>query len=196
MTHIIDPKHNKREIQVLTGTVLGGSSVVSPKRGVNCYLSMRSKDIMWLRWKATELESFASVAPYTEDKNGTLRWHSLCYPVFNYFRDNFYDGSDRIIKLECIEGLVDIGLLTWWCDSGKLVKNNAIFNTNVWGEKGSETIVEYFNLLGWSSEVLRERQSFRVKLDEPSTSKLLSVVEPHMPHFIATRNSPGDIPKS
>lgn len=196
MTHIIDPGHNQRELQVLTGTILGGSSIVKPVRGRSCYLSMRSKDTIWLRWKATELAKFASVDPFTEDKNGTMRWHSLCYPIFNEFRDNFYDDKDRKLRLEHIEGLVDIGLLTWWCDTGKMKDGCAIFNTHIWGEEGSNIVVEYFTLLDWKSEVHRERKSFRVKLDKDSTLEMLATIKPHMPHFMAIRANPSDIPKN
>ena len=195
MTHIIDPKHNRRELQVLAGTILGGSSIVKPNRGRNCYLSMRSKDTLWLKWKATELEKFASVDPFTEDKNGTMRWHSLCYPIFNDFRDDFYNDKDKILKLENIEGLVDIGLMTWWCDTGKIKDERAIFNTHIWGEEGSHVVSKYFELLDWESEVYRERKSFRVRLSKDSTKKLFSVIQPHMPHFMAVRANPTDIPK-
>lgn len=195
MTHVIDPKHNQRETQVLTGTILGGSSIVKPTRGRNCYLSMRSKDALWLKWKATELSKFASVDPYTEDKNGTMRWHSLCYPIFNEFREEFYKDKKRRLKLENIEGLVDIGLMTWWCDTGKMQDGQAVFNTHIWGEEGSEIVMEYFKLLDWKAEVYKERKSYRVKLDREATVKMLGVIQPHMPHFIAIRANPSDIPK-
>lgn len=195
MTHIIDPKHNRRELQIMTGAILGGSSIVKPTRGRNCYLSMRSKDSQWLKWKAKELEGFASVDPFTEDRNGTLRWHSLCYPLFNEFRDKFYKDGKRHLQLENFEELTDIALMTWWCDSGKFKDGRVVLNTHIWGEEGTNIAVEYLGLACWDAEVYKERKSFRTRLSEDSSKHFLKMVGPLMPHFMAMRPSPSEIPK-
>lgn len=187
MTHIISPKITQRQRNFIIGTILGGSSIVKPGKGVNSYLSMRSKDINWLRYKATELKDLASRDPITIEK--TNRWHSICYPLFNEFRDMFYDGDDRILHMDHLNMLQDVAIMVWYTDCGKLHKKHVILNTQVWGEKGSNTICEYFSYLGYKSEPMKERNNYRVKLDEESSKKFMSMISPHVPPLYHCVNS-------
>jgi hypothetical protein len=181
MTHLIDPHITDRQKQVVKGTILGGSSIIKPVGGRNCYLSMRSKNDKWIDYKGSELSAFSSGAPFTIEK--TNRWHSLCYPIFNDIRELFYDGKKRVLKLEALEDLQDIAFMIWYGDAGFYHKNSVIFNTNIWGKKGTETIKEYFDMCGYISVIYKDRKSYRVKLNEESSMQLLKTIAPHFPHF-------------
>jgi hypothetical protein len=52
---MINPKVTTAQRFLIIGTILGGSSIIKPKKGKNCYLSMRDKDISWLKHKADQL---------------------------------------------------------------------------------------------------------------------------------------------
>jgi hypothetical protein len=93
MTHTISPLLSNRQKQVIMGTILGGSSIVRPANGKNCYLSMRGKSERWLKFKAEELSSLASWKPFTVET--TNRWHSMCYPIFNDYFQMFYVEKQR-----------------------------------------------------------------------------------------------------
>ncbi|MHA2043197.1 MAG: hypothetical protein ACW99G_00300 [Candidatus Thorarchaeota archaeon] len=188
MTHRINPKLDERKQQIIIGTILGGSSIIKPKRGRNCYLSMRSRDIEWLRYKATELESLASQDPITIEK--TNRWHSVCYPLFNEYRGKFYNTKgDRDLQVEYLSGMWDVALAVWFGDCGKFKNGKVTFNTHIWKEKGSKIIVKYFSYLDYEAEVIQERKNYRVRLDEKSSADFMKIVEPKLPYFFVNRKT-------
>ena len=188
VTHRINPKINERQHHIITGTILGGSSIIMPKRGRNCYLSMRGRDIEWLRYKATEVESLASQDPITIEK--TNRWHSVCYPVFNEYRTKFYNSKgERRLQLEELSGMWDIALATWFGDCGKYKSGKVVLNTHIWGERGSKVIVKYFGYLDYKAEIIQERKNFRVRLDEKSSMDFMRLVGPKLPYFFVSRQA-------
>jgi hypothetical protein len=169
-----NPIFTKRHWQLIAGTILGGSSLIKSKKGKHYYLSMRGKDAKWLEYKAQWLNDFSSSTPFTEEK--TNRWHSLCSPVFDQFQDLFYKDGKRYLDVEVLSQLWDFGLMIWYRDCGKYNKE-ITFNTHVWGESGSQTIVYYFELCGWNSKIIKERTYFRVKLDKESSIKLFKTIQ-------------------
>lgn len=166
---LINPIITIRQLQIIRGTILGGSSIIKPLNGRNAYLSMRCKNARWLEYKARELQSLTTPAPFTVET--TYRWHSMCYPIFNSFRKEFYNNKKRILQLESLDPLQDIGLSIWYGDSGKIEKDCVVLCTHLWGEKGTKTIVDYFKLLGYHPQAFKERNCWRVRID-PKGSKL------------------------
>jgi hypothetical protein len=181
MTHTISPQLTKRQEDFVKGTILGGSSIVKPPKGKNCYLSMRNKNIDWLWYKATELQNLASSTPITIER--TNRWHSKCYPVFNEYHKMFYLGSMRNLILENLELLRDVTLAIWYGDCGCFKKNQVVFNTHIWKEDGTNVIVKYFKLLDYVPKIFKERGSFRIKLDKDSSQKFMRLISPHLPEW-------------
>ena len=179
MTHMINPKITQSQKFLIIGTILGGSSIIKPQKGKNCYLSMRDKDLVWLKFKADQLKELTSQSPMTIEK--TNRWHSVCYPVFNEFRDMFYEGGKREIKLDRLNLLHDSSIAIWFGDAGRCKSGHGVFNTNIWGKKGTETIIEYFAGLDWKAEIFMERKNYRVKLDEEATNEMLKLCSPYLP---------------
>ncbi|MHA2427213.1 MAG: hypothetical protein ACXADB_04210 [Candidatus Hermodarchaeia archaeon] len=189
MTHRISPKLSNRQRDFITGTVLGGSSIVKPSKGKNCYLSMRSKDFEWLRFKATELMSLASDTPITREK--TNRWHSICYPVFNEFRELFYHNNRRCLTSERLDSLRihDRAWAIWYGDCGILLKNRVILNTHIWGESGTKVIHEYFDSMDYQPEIIRQRSNFRIKLGEEGSLRFWKLVAPTLDPFFSLQKS-------
>ena len=179
MTHMINPKITQAQKFLITGTILGGSSIIKPKKGKNCYLSMRDKDLSWLKFKADQIKELSSQSPMTIEK--TNRWHSVCYPVFNEFRDMFYKDDKRNLSEECLGLLHDSSIAIWFGDAGKCKAGKAVFNTNIWGEEGTQKIAEYFKSLEWDCEVFGERGNQRVRMSVKSTEEMLKMCSPYLP---------------
>ena len=184
----INPHVNLRQKEVIVGTILGGSSIVKPPKGNNCYLSMRSKDAKWLEYKADVLKPFASEAPYTIPKTGnTYRWHSMCFPIFNEYRELFYPNDKRSLNIEILNPLRDWGLATWFVDCGKFIKNKIVMNTNIWKEEGSNVIMDYFQELGYNVYKKLDRGGIRIVLDEKSSKHFLRIITAQLPVFVARK---------
>lgn len=175
MTHIINPQINNKQRSIIIGTILGGSSIVRPTKGKNCYLSMRDKDLNWLEFKAKELENLSVKDPITKEK--THRWHSICYPLFNEFESMFYENKKRKLKIEVLNLLQEASIAVWYKDCAALNKNKIILNTHIWGEEGTKLCVKYFNSLEWDAEIYKERKNYRIKFSENSSKEIIKMYE-------------------
>lgn len=175
--HFINPPITKRQEQIIIGTILGGSSII--RSGKGSYLSMRDKNGKWLDYKAQELAVLAAPKPFTLEK--TNRWHSLCYPIFTDMKKRFYNAQhQRALKLESLELLSDMALTVWFLDAGYIVnKNQVVLKTHIWGEKGTKTIMKYFNLLEYEPKLQIDRHYYRIMLNK----KFLELIEPVIPIF-------------
>lgn len=183
MTYYESPNLSDWQKQIVMGTILGGSSLVKPKKGRNCYLFMRSKNKEWLTYKSQELKRFSSQRPFTEEGN-TLRWHSNCFPIFNEFRELFYKDDNKIVTMDILDQLRDIGLATWFGDCGKIKKTYAFLNTHKFEESGSILIVKYFNEVGIESKIATERGNYRVAFTKAGSEKFIATIGDNLPEFM------------
>lgn len=179
MTHMINPQITPHQKFVIIGTILGGSSIIKPQKGKNCYMSMRDKDLSWLRFKADQLKNLTSQSPLTIEK--TNRWHSVCYPLFNDFHKLFYKGKQRIMNVDQLNLLHDSSMAIWFGDAGKCKGKNVILNTNIWGKSGNDKIKKYFESLDWGAEIFLERKNYRIILDESASKEFKEIINPYLP---------------
>ena len=122
----------------------------------------------------------ASQDPITIEQ--TNRWHSVCYPLFNSFRDMFYDKKGkRHLHIDSLSLLQDVALAIWYGDCGKVENDKVILNTHIWKEKGTKTTVKYFSYLDYKATIFKERNNFRLRLDEKSSEDFLKMITPHLP---------------
>lgn len=183
MTYFSSPDITSWQKQIIIGTILGGSSLVKPSKGRNCYLFMRSKNRNWLLYKAEELKNLSSQRPFTEEGN-TLRWHSNCYPIFNEFRDAFYVHGKKSVSMPILDQLRDIGLAIWFGDCGRIKGNCIWLNTHKFGRAGSQMVAKYFNEVGIGADVATERKNLRVSLTVDGTQRFLATVAHQLPDFV------------
>ena len=180
--NVNQPTVTDRHYEIIAGTVLGGSSLIKAARGKHCYLSMRDRNAVWLEYKAAELKSLASDAPFTVEK--TLRWHSLCYPAFDVVRGMFYEGKRRRLRIEPLDRLHDVGLAIWYGDCGSYRNGKVTLRTHLWGREGTKVIAEYFDRLGWPGKTRQERGYWRFVMTGESARRYLSRVVPQLPGFL------------
>ena len=186
--HEINPVITDVQKKIIIGSILGGASIVSPEDCVNSYLSFRCKDSEWFNFKAIELKSLASKKSTITD--ATNRWHSKCYPIFNEHKSSFFYKGKRRLTLDNLERLWDLSLGVWFVDSGYYKKEQVVFNTNIWGKKGTEVIKKYFNLLDYDVEIFLEKKKFRIRFDPKSSLNFLQLIVPTLPLFILNQNLP------
>lgn len=167
------------------GTILGGSSIVKPERGKNCYLAMRDNDLDWLLYKVEELKDFFKMdkSIIKKDKN-TYRCYSIAYPVFNEVYELFYKGGKKIISRDMIEILTDEAWMVWFVDAGRKSKRRVYLRTQKFGDEGTELIAEYFNSLDCPCEIHKSRGRHEIVFDITGAYQFLKTVAPRLPEFI------------
>lgn len=169
----------RRQEQIIIGTILGGSSLVMS--GKTPHLMMRDRDEVWLRYKANELESLSTSNSLTIGP--TCRWHSISHPGLIPFYQKFYIDKQRALDIAAFELLYDTALAVWFKDCGYITKGNVVFNTNIWGETGTEVCVEYFNVISYNTTIIKQRGNYRIHLDDRSSEKFLKMIDPCFPNL-------------
>ena len=105
----------------------------------------------------------------------------MCYPLFNEYHEMFYEGKERVVRTDSLNLLHDSSIAIWFGDVGKCRGDLVSVNTNIWGKKGTETIVEYFKSLDWQCDIVMERKKYRIRLDKDSSKDFLKLVSPYLP---------------
>jgi hypothetical protein len=193
MTYQLGPMITHNQQQILYGTILGGSSIIRPDRGKNCYLAMRDRDRNWLMYKTEELASFFKMDQYIikKDKN-TYRCYSIAYPIFNEVYEIFYKDGVKILTREILEGLNDVAWMVWFVDAGRKSKRKAYLRTHKFGDEGTQIICDYFNSLNCdcSSHLCRGRHE--IVFSNKGAFELLHTMVNRMPRFIMERLDEGE----
>lgn len=182
MTYQFGPTLKDSQKQLLYGTILGGSSIIKPERGKNCYLAMRDSNQVWLQHKVNVLSEFFKVDQNTikQDKN-TFRCYSIAYPVFNQVYHTFYPQGEKIVTREILEILTDEAWMTWFVDAGRKSKRKAYLRTHKFGQEGTQIITEYFNSLDCDCESHQCRDRYEIIFSNKGASELLRYVVPKLP---------------
>jgi hypothetical protein len=177
------------ENQVLIGTVLGGSSLIKPPRGKNYYLSMRSKNDIWLQYKMAEMPTYFK-KPVLHLYGGTYRCNSSCSEALTEIQESLYEGNKRTIKMEVLDSLRDIALAIWFLDGGSKTgrgRKNAYINTTKFGEEGTNIVLKYFNEIGMPCNINRDASRFKILFTVDGTTTFLKIIAHRFPTFMYDR---------
>lgn len=182
MTYQSGPNLKECQRQTLYGTILGGSSIIRPDRGKNCYLAMRDSNKVWLQYKIEVLGDFFKRDEHTvkQDKN-TFRCYSVAYPVFNEVYLKFYRDGKKYVNGDVLEILTDEAWMTWFLDAGRKSKRKAYLRTHKFGEEGTKAIAKYFNSLECDCEAHKSRDRHEIVFSNRGAFELLKTVGPRIP---------------
>ena len=185
MTYETSPIIKPFQQQILYGTILGGSSIVNPTYGRNCYLAMRDNNLNWLSYKINELKEFFKIDSNTikKDKN-THRCYSVAYPCFNDLYRVFYKEGKKIVTKEILESLNDLAWMVWYIDSGRKSKRKVYLRTQKFGEEGTQIISDYFNSLDCSCEIKKQKDRFELVFDNKGAQEYLKTFVHRLPSFL------------
>ena len=177
------------EHQVLIGTILGGSSLAKPPRGKNYYLSMRSQNDTWLKYKMAEMSTYFK-NPIVHHYSGTYRCNSSCSDSLTEIKDTLYDGTKRTINMNVLDSLRDIALAIWFLDGGSKTgrdRKNAYLNTTRFGKDGTKIVLDYFNSLGMTCNINRDADRYKILFTVEGTSCFLKIIAHRFPTFMYNR---------
>lgn len=173
----------------LIGTVLGGSSLVKPPKGVNYYLSMRSQNRDWLIYKMGHMEKYFEESSIYQYGN-TYRVNSCCHGDLTDVYETLYEENKRKVTMKVLDPFMDMGLSVWFLDNGGKTgrdKKNAYLNTTKFGEAGTDVIKEYFCSLEVPCNVNRDKERLRVLFTVEGTERYMEIIAYCFPPFMSHR---------
>lgn len=171
--------------QVLVGTVLGGSSLVKSAKSVNYHLSMRDKNMKWLEYKMAEMPDYFADSTIFYS-GGTYRCNSISCSELTEFQKLMYSESRRLITMEILDKLMDIGIAVWFLDSGSKTgrnRKNAYINTTRFGNK-AKVIEKYFNEIDMPCKLNKDSKRTKVLFTVDGTLSLLKTIAHRFPPFM------------
>lgn len=185
MTYSANPHFTVKQMQIIYGTLLGGSSIVRPRRGINCYLAMRNKNRVYLSYKVAELECFfkAEDNVIRSDKN-TYRCFSISYPIFSEIYDQFYHNDKRIVKDDILNSLTHYSWMIWFLDCGKKFNKMARLRTTHLGMKSTKKIKEYFDSLDFPCDISNNHNQISLKFHQDVFEKYIGTFFSLVPSFM------------
>lgn len=171
---------NEREYQIITGTLLGTSSIVFPKKSKNPHLLMRStkKDSIWLRCKAFELKKLSRPKSFIED-NYSYRWNSMSSELLIQFYNIFYKNNEKNISVELLESLKPLSICCWFLDKGFINEYECGFKFNE-NKKSLNNILKYFDLI--SLPLKKNNHSYI--FEEKNIAMFFKIIKNHIPNEI------------
>lgn len=171
---------NEREYQIITGTLLGTSSVIFPKKSKNPHLLMRStkKDSIWLRCKAFELKKLSRPKSFIEDSY-SYRWNSMSSELLVKFYDIFYKNNEKYISVELLESLKPLSICCWFLDKGFINEYECGFKFNE-NKKSLNNILKYFDLI--SLPLKKNNHSYI--FEEKNIAMFFKIIKNHIPNEI------------
>ena len=173
--------------QVIIGTLLGNSKLEVGKDGP--YLIMRSRDLSWFASKAEFLADFCDK---TWQQYSNYYWQSKANECFEPFLNICYDGTSKIVTMDCLDRLRDIAIMVWYGDTGCLVgrnRCNACLRTQAFGNT-SYVVERFFNEVGIFCGTNKVRGKPVVVFTHEGTRTLMKIIGPILPknryHLIPT----------
>lgn len=188
--HIYDHKYgmNSWKRQIIIGTVLGGSSIVKPQKGVNYYLAMAGKSEMWLQYKMKELDDVFPRITLNKDGN-TYRCTSKCSTDLTELYGEIYKDGMRDISAETLDSLRDIALAIWFLDGGGKTgrgKNNAYLNLTRM-PNSVDLITTYFCQMNMHCSANKSKGRIRLVFSVEGTTNLFKTIAHRFESFMYHR---------
>jgi hypothetical protein len=176
---------NKLQRQTILGTLLGYGFITKPKLGKNYFLTIPEKhDKNWLAYKAHLIDKTKKT--FIQDSNRWV-WRSRCREIWNDMYAEFYESGKKIIKMPILDQLFDIALATWFLDKGYFIKDRICLRTTVFGWEGNQTIHRYFNEVGISCKLRKERETGKILFTKEGTQVFLNTIVSQIPKFMLYR---------
>jgi len=110
-------------IGAICGTVLGDTSLIIVRKGINAYLSLRhcKAQEQYLDYKMKVFSKLCKITKTTSN-NGYegYRIYSQCHPLLTKIRQWFYPQGKKVVTNKVLYSLTPLGLAFWYLDDGYL----------------------------------------------------------------------------
>lgn len=173
----------KWQQQVVFGTLLGNGHLARPKGSKNFHMVIRQpkrQGVNWFGYKAAELKDFGRQKAIQEDKYNWI-WTSVSHPCWFDFYDTCYKDGKKCVSMEWLDQITAIGLMTFFCDKGKLNKeDNAVIKVGHLG-KNFGLMENYFSQFYGMNCVIEGKV---LQFTDLGTQKLVATIQHCLPTYM------------
>lgn len=186
---------NKRQKQLILGTLLGDGTLCLGKRNTNAKLRIRhsGKDMEYLKFKRDILDDFVT-GKISKDSHQNKKMNKTYYsyyfatkthPEFTRLHKQFYKNGKKILTKRVLQQIVPFGLAIWIMDDGHYNKKGKFMDIYSMGfiDKENQIIIEWFNKkFGIKPKINYHKQCKKLYLrfNQENTRKLIQIIKPHV----------------
>src|SRR3989338_6200155 len=182
---------NREEHDLIIGSLLGDASIRKRLRN-SCFRVAHSvKQEEYAKYKQNVLRIFGT-SEYTEKeriiKERTVKmfyFSTRTHPVFNYYRNLFYNSGRKQVTREILSQLNPSSLAIWICDDGSYETKQGyiILCTNSYSKEEHSLMKKFFNeKFGLNPTIgFRDGKYYYLRFKQDDSKKLIEIVRPFIP---------------
>lgn len=182
---------SQEEHDLILGSLMGDSSIRQREKN-SCFRVAHSiKQENYINWKLNILKEFL-ISEFQKRKRvinnrevTMIYLSTRTHPIFNYYRNLFYENGRKIITNKILNQLNPRSLAIWICDDGSYENKQGyiILCTNSYTLEEHRLMKEFFkerfNLeptIGF-----RDKKYYYIRFKQDDTKKLIKIIKPFIP---------------
>ncbi len=182
---------SQKEHDLIIGSLLGDASIRRRER-YSCFrVSHSIKQRKYINHKLNMLDNF-KISEFQERKRiinavevNMIHLTTYTHPVFNYYRNLFYQNNIKKITREILNQLNPRSLAIWICDDGSYDNRQGyiILCTNSYSLEEHKLIKQFFNEKFRLDPTIgfRDGKYYYLRFKQGDSKKLIKIIEPFIP---------------
>jgi hypothetical protein len=187
---------SKEEHEFLIGTLLGDSSIRQRNKNSCFRVSHSIKQKQYIQEKFIILSNFNLSEFYQKEriiqgrKFNAIFFSTKTHPIFNYYRNLFYDSSgNKKVTEKILRQLSPRGLAYWVCDDGSfnLKQKYLILCTNSFSLEEHKLIKKFFKIKFNLNPFIgfRDKKYYYLRFNKEDTLKLIKIINPFVSNYMS-----------
>ena len=182
---------SQEEHDMILGSLLGDASIRQREKN-SCFRfshSMKQRD--YAEFKKNILINF-NISEFREVKRRirddfihAMDFSTRTHPIFNYYRNLFYNNLKKVVNLNILEQLNPRSLAFWICDDGSYDNKQGyiVLCTNAYSLDEHNLIKEFFNKkFGLNPTIgFRDNKYYYLRFKQEDSKKLIEMIKPFIP---------------
>lgn len=173
-------KLTRRQKEIVIGSLLGDAHLVATTRGYAFRLNHGIAQKEYVDWKFQELENLTNLSPRVCNEK-VYYFRSVSHPFFDLLRNKFYPGRLKVLPKDLDKWLTPLSLAIWFMDDGAREGCQVRINSQSFSLKENKRLIRILEAkLGISATINRDKDRFRLKVNDKSMDRFRKLVSPYL----------------
>ena len=166
---------SNKQIEIINGALLGDAH--AERRGEKTRIRFRQSidNLEYMLYLLREMGDLSKgKLSMNWGKAPCYYFSTISKELFNKFRDDHYEGKNRIIPEDIEERITPLTIAIWIMDDGHKSRGNIVLNTHKYGKDDQERVLKAFSSrYGIEGAINKDRSNYRILISAKSTREIL-----------------------
>jgi len=182
---------NNEENEIILGTLLGDASIRQRDKNSCLRISHSLKqrnylDLIKNKFFDFEIAEFSQRTRMINNRQvEMINFSTKTHPVFNYYKNLFYQNGRKIITKEILNKITARSLAYWICDDGSFCKKQEYFIicTNSYLLEEHKLMKQFFNEKFKLNPTIgfRDKKYYYLRFNKEDSKRLIEIIKPFIP---------------